>query len=395
MEVRKLYYEDCHLREFSARVLDCRAADGGFQIILDATAFYPEGGGQACDTGTLNGVQVTKVWEAEETVVHLCDAPLSVGAQVQGIIDYDHRFDLMQQHTGEHIVSGIIHRLFGYHNVGFHMGADMVTIDFDGPIPYEDLARIEDLANQAVWEDLDVKCWYPTPEALPQVIYRSKRALPWPVRIVEIPGYDRCACCGVHVARTGEVGMIKLFTCVKFHQGVRIEMACGRRALQYLRRIYDQNRQVCQAFSAKPLETGEAARRMNEALAQEKYRCAGLEKQVFAAIARGFSGRGNVARLAQGLTGNSLRELADAIAQVCGGTAAVFSETQDGCGMCLVDHRGDVKALGRALCDACGGRGGGKEGFFQGSVRADREAVRAFFQNRPENWEIDFPAGKC
>jgi alanyl-tRNA synthetase len=385
METRKLYYEDCHLTSFTARVHSCQETDKGWQIVLDATAFYPEGGGQACDLGTLGGVRVKDVRERGEAVVHLCDGPLIVGAEVQGVIDYERRFDLMQQHTGEHIVSGIIHEWFGYHNVGFHMGAELVTIDFDGPIAPEDLPRIEAAANRAVWQNLPMHIWYPSEEELPTVGYRSKRALPWPVRVVEVPGFDKCACCGVHVAQTGEIGIIKLFTCVKFHEGVRIEMACGGRALNYLTAAYEQNRQVSQAFSAKIMETGEAARRMNEQLAAEKFRAAGLQKQVFDAIADRYRQAGQVLHFEDNLTPAQVRELCDAIGGICGGMAAVFSGSDEaGYSYCLMERGGDLRQLNKAMTAALNGRGGGKPEYQQGSVKAARAAVEDFFkENRP------------
>ena len=373
METRKLYYEDCHQMTFTGQVLACEETEKGWAVTLDKTAFYPEGGGQACDLGTLGEARVLDVRERGEAIVHLCDKPLS--GTVTGSIDWDRRFDQMQQHAGEHIVSGLIHGKYGYHNVGFHVGADVVTIDFDGPIPAEELAWIEKKANEAVWQNLDIHCRYPAQEELPTIAYRTKKALPWPVRIVEVPGIDRCACCGVHVKKTGEIGLIKLFSCVKFHQGVRIEMACGGRALDILSRVYEQNRQVSQAFSAKLLETGAAARKMNEALAAEKFRATALEKQVFASVAEGYRDRGNVLHFADSLAPGAVRELADAIAGVCGGTAAVFS----GGSVCLVNKGGDVKELGSRMAKALEGRGGGKPGFFQGSVRAEREAIEAFF----------------
>ncbi len=159
METRKLYYEDPMLRDFTAVVLDCAPAKGGWAVILDDTAFYPEGGGQSCDIGTLSHVRVLDVQERDGAVVHLCSEPLEVGSAVEGHIHWQRRFDLMQQHTGEHMVSGIIHRRFGLHNVGFHMGADVITIDFDGPIPQEALEQIEQEANQWIWEDLPIRCW--------------------------------------------------------------------------------------------------------------------------------------------------------------------------------------------------------------------------------------------
>ena len=245
-------------------MVSCEPAEKGFEVTLDATAFYPEGGGQACDLGALGSARVLDVREKGEAVVHLCDRALEVGAMVEGNIDYARRFDLMQQHTGEHMVSGVIHKRYGYHNTGFHMGSDVITIDFDGVIPAEDLPAIEAEVNAGIWQDLPLRCWYPAEDELPQVGYRTKKALPWPVRIVEVPGYDKCACCGIHVARTGEVGLVKLFTVISFRGGSRMEMACGKRALAMLNAAFDQNRQVSQAFSAKIWETGEAARRMKE-----------------------------------------------------------------------------------------------------------------------------------
>ena len=378
MDVRKLYYEDCLLREFTAVVTGCQAAEQGYLVTLDATAFYPEGGGQACDQGTLGEAQVLDVQERGGNVVHLCDRPLTPGSTVTGCLNWARRFDLMQQHAGEHILSGLIHQKFGYHNVGFHVGKDVMEVDFDGPIPAEALAELEAAANQAVWEDLPIHCWVPSPEELSQVSYRTKRALPWPVRIVEIPGYDTCACCGIHVARTGQIGLIKILSCVKFHQGVRLEMVCGKRAYEYLCRVYDQNRRVSQAFSAKVLETAAAAKRVNDQLAAEKYRAAALEKRVFSAIAAGYAGTELAVHFEEGLSGAALRELADTIADSCG-IAAVFSGTDAaGYSLCLISRNTDVHILGRALTSQLNGRGGGKPGAFQGSVKAVRAEIECF-----------------
>ncbi len=380
MSTRKLYYEDSHLSRFTARVLSCTRTQGGFEVILDATAFYPEGGGQAADTGVLGGAAVLDTRERGDTVVHLCDQVLEAGTQVEGRIDYEARFARMQQHSGEHIVSGIVSRRYGWHNTGFHMGADVLTIDFDGVIPAEELPAIEAEANGAVWQDLPVRCWYPSPEELPQVPYRSKRALPWPVRIVEIPGFDCCACCGTHVRATGEIGLIKLLSAVHFRGGTRMEMVCGSQALALLSRCYEQNRQVSQAFSVPPEETGAAARRMNEQLAQEKFRAVGLQRQIFGHIAAGYAGRGDTVHFEQALDGAGLRELADAIAQACGGTAAVFSGSEEeGYAYCLAARSGDLRPLGRAMTGALNGRGGGKPNFQQGRLRATRQQIGDFF----------------
>jgi alanyl-tRNA synthetase len=380
MATRKLFYEDCHLTTFTARVLTCEKTAKGWAVTLDATAFYPEGGGQACDLGVLGGAKVLDVREQGAEIVHLCDSALEIGAEVTGTIDWNRRFDQMQQHTGEHILSGLINATFGYHNVGFHVGKEVMEVDFSGPMTLEQALALEAKANEAVWANLPIKCWVPSPEALPQVAYRTKRPLPWPVRIVEVPGYDRCACCGVHVERTGEVGIIKIVSVAKFHEGVRLGMLCGKRAYEYLGQVFEQNRMVSQAFSAKMPETGNAAQRMNEALAAEKFRAAGLEKRLFGYIAEAYRGKGDVVHFEDGLTSAGVRELADAIAAVCTGTAAVLSGTEGNFSVCLVNKHADIKELGSAMNKALNGRGGGKTGCFQGSLKATRSQIEAFFK---------------
>ena len=373
--MEKLYYQDSALRQFSATVTDCVAAEEGFWVCLDATAFYPEGGGQACDLGYIGDARVLDVQEKGDRVTHLCDKMLAVGQKVACCIDWERRFDLMQQHTGEHIVSGVIFQMLGYANVGFHVGADVMTVDFDGEITPEQLKEIEFRANRAVWENITLRCWIPGPEELPNVPYRTKRQLPWPVRIVEIPGVDSCACCGVHTKTTGQVGLIKLFSCVKFHGGARIEMACGKRALEMMNGFYEQNRQVSQAFSAKATETGAAARYMNEQLSLEKFRANGLQRELFALKAKSFAGESVAVCFETGLEGGQLRAFAEELARVCP-VGAVFSENRENnFSVCLAGKVELVKILGAALAKNLSARGGGKPGYYQGSVAGTKEQI--------------------
>lgn len=372
---RKLYYEDGFLTEFTANVLSCREGKDGYRVILDQTAFYPEGGGQGCDLGILGDAKVTDVQEMGEEIVHCCDKPLT--GTVTGKIDWLRRFDLMQQHTGEHILSGVICANYGCNNVGFHIGADTVTIDFDAMIPAEDLLLLEDRANTAIWENTPVLATYPTAEELKTIPYRSKKALDGQVRIVEVPGFDCCACCGTHLKTAGQVGVIKILSAVKFHQGTRLEILCGKRAFSHYQKVWEQNKIVSAAFSAKPLETGAAARRMNEALSAEKFRATGLQKKLMTLTAESYVNQADVIHFAEDLEPALVRELADKIAAQITGTAAVFS----GGSFCLVNHHGEVKELGQKLTEKFGGRGGGKNGVFQGSLQADRAEIEAFFHN--------------
>ncbi len=379
MECRKLYYEDCLLREFTANVTGCQQTEKGWEVTLDATAFYPEGGGQACDLGTLGDARVLDVQEQDSKIVHLCDKPLS--GTVQGKLDWERRFDLMQQHTGEHILSGLIYDRFGWHNTGFHVGKDAMEVDFDGPIPQEALAELEQAANAIVWENRPVNCWIPSPQQLPQVSYRTKRTLDWPVRIVEVPDVDTCACCGVHVAYTGQVGLIKILSAAKFHQGIRIQLVCGKRAYDHIAAAYEQNRQVSQAFSAKVLETGAAAQKTLDTLAAEKLRANTLQSQLFDWIAKDYVNRKDVLFFATPLEGGQLRELAEKIANHCTGYAAVFSPKEGGFAYCLAQPEGDLRQLCTDMNAALSGRGGGKPAFQQGTVSATEEKIRSFFLN--------------
>ena len=379
MEVKKLYYADSHLKDFSAVVTGCEAVKGGWAVTLDATAFYPTGGGQECDLGILGGARVLDVKEQGENILHLCDTPLEVGAEVTGTIDWERRFDHMQQHSGEHLIMGQIYQKFGYHNVGFHMGGHLVTIDLDGPVTWEDLMEIERRTNQIICRNIPVKTWYPSPEELPNVKYRTKKQLPWPVRIVEFGGEDVCACCGTHVKSTGEIGLVKFVSCVKFKEGVRIEMASGRRATELYQQIFEQNRQVSQTFSAKILETGSAARKFNDMLTQEKYRAIGLQRKIFGAIAQSYAGKERAVHFEADLQPGQVRELADAIAEKTD-TAIVYSGCDaTGYSICILSKTQDTRALGKEVNAALNGRGGGKPGAFQGSLKATKEQIEAFF----------------
>ena len=287
----------------------------------------------------------------------------------------------MQLHSGEHIVSGILHRRYGVNNTGFHMGAARTVIDFDGVIPSEALSGIEQEANRAVWQNIPLHIWYPSPEELPAVPYRSKKALPWPVRIVEIPGFDICACCGTHVTATGEIGLIKLYSSVPFRGGSRIEMACGSQALDYLNQVLLESTKAGHLFSVPAEQVGCAAESFSAQLAAQKYRVVELQRKLFRLTAKEYAGQGSVLHFEPGLDSTGIRELTDCIAQQCGGTAAVFSGTDsEGYGYCLANAGEDLRLLGKAMTAALHGRGGGKPGFQQGRVAATEAEIRAFFQ---------------
>lgn len=380
METEKLYYMDPFIREFPASVLSCEAGKNGFQVTLDRTAFYPEGGGQPADHGTLGNAAVTDVHEKGGVIFHTCDKAVEPGSLVNCTIDWARRFDHMQQHSGEHIISGILCQDYHCDNVGFHLGTDTVTIDYNADITWEQALDAERKANEVIWADQEVEIAYPSPEALASLDYRSKKELSGQVRIVTFPEADCCACCGTHVARAGQVGIVKVLSCQKFREGVRIELLCGKRALDYLGRTYDQAKAIGQQLSVKPQDTLTAVERLEAELAAAKVRMAELETSVFDAIAKENEGKGDVVLFQSPMKGDSVRRLADTVAHRCGGLAAVFAGEEGQYAYALVQADGaDISALVKDLNKALNGRGGGRNGFAQGSVQADKAAVEAFF----------------
>ena len=382
MTTEKLYYENCRLAVFTARVLACREREGGFAVLLDRTAFYPGGGGQACDTGTLGSSRVTGMAEENEEILHLCDRPLTPGESVEGRIDWLPRFIRMQQHTGEHILSGLVHRKYGYHNTGFHMNLERIQVDFDGPIPVDALPELESAVNDAVWQNLPVKCCVPGPEELGNLSYRTKRKLSWPVRIVEVPGFDMCACCGVHVAFTGEAGPVKLWSAVPFRGGTRLEMSCGIPALNHLNAVYQQAKEVSRLLSAPVTGIGEATGEIYDQLGKAKYRSRQLELDAIRAGAEKNRGRGDLLLFRETLEPELMVFLADCTAESCGGTAAVFVGAGGTWRWCVIDKTKDLRPLVKTMHETLHARGGGKPGFQQGSAQGEKGAIAAFFRER-------------
>lgn len=285
----------------------------------------------------------------------------------------------MQQHSGEHIVSGILCGKFGCDNVGFHIGHELVTIDFNAELSTNDLIFVEKSANQFIWEDHPVQISYPSPAELETIDYRSKKELSGQVRIVRWPGADCCACCGTHVKSSGQVGVIKLVSCQKFKNGVRIEMAAGGRALEWMNRIAGQNTKVSQLLSVKPGETAAAVERLQKEIYLLKGRVAELEESDFSRKAQELAGKGDVL-LVQGFMGaDSLRKLCGAVKETCGGRCAVFAGDGENFQYAIALDGGDLRAFAKELNAALNGRGGGKPEFVQGSVRASETQIRNFF----------------
>ena len=394
MQRTEKYFENDVFRKTAAGVILAAEADAktdGGRIALDGTVFYPEGGGQPADRGTLTladgtVLNVTDVHETNGIIWHTVDAlpeTAQPGAAVTGTIDWEWRFDKMQQHTGEHILSGILHQMFGAENVGFHIGSDAVRMDTSVPISAKDLREAELAANRIIWENVPVNITYPTREELAALTYRSKKEIEGQVRIVTIPGADVCACCGTHVMRTGEIGVIKILSVQKFKEGSRVEMLCGSRALTYLRDVFEQNHRISVALSAKPLKTADAVERLKADKEQTDYRLNGLEQTLFQQKAEALTGAGDVILFEKSMAPDSVRKLSVAVMETCGGRCGVFSgDDESGYKYAIGQAEGDLRTWVKMLNQALQGRGGGKGSFVQGSVQAKRAEIQAFWDSQ-------------
>lgn len=381
----KLYYENPYCKSFAATVEECSPKGDQFAVVLNRTAFYPEGGGQPADVGVLNTANVLDVHEKDGKILHMTDKPFSVGEQVMGGVNWPHRFSLMQQHSGEHIVSGIVHRFFGLDNVGFHMGSKAITVDFNGELTPENLLTVESLANEAVFRNLPILTQWPSPQELEKLDYRSKKELTGAVRIVTVPGYDVCACCGTHVSRTGEIGAIRLLSSQKYKGGTRVSLLCGWRALEDSREKAGSVGDISAALSAKPEEIAAAVERLLQENNSLKQEAAFLREQIFTAKAEAVApGTKNLVLFENGLAPNDLRRYCLLLSEKCSGTAAVFSGSDEGgYKYAIGSAHDDVRALCKALNQSFSGRGGGSAELAQGSLQGAGAKIEKFLQQYP------------
>ena len=385
----KLFYQNSHLAEFRARVLSCEQAPAGlfgenakgrWAVELDRTAFFPEGGGQYSDTGVLGGAEVTDVQEKDGRIWHLTGSPLSPGSSVDGKIDWEERFMKMQQHSGEHIVSGLVHSGFGYNNVGFHLGSEDCTMDFDGEITREQLVEIEIEANRAVWKNLEIQTLYPSKEELAGMEYRSKIEIEGQVRIIVVPGYDVCACCAPHVARTGEIGLIKLTHMQRYKGGVRVTMLCGVRALEDYRTKQEQAGEISALLCAKENEIAESVRHLREEADSLKYELGDKEKKLVAARAQMIPKDGKpVCVFVEDVEADSMRLLMNQVLDDGHGLCAVFlGDENDGYRYVIGSRSQNMRELVKEFNAAFDGRGGGRPEMVQGTACGKAEEIRTW-----------------
>ncbi len=386
----KLFYEDSYIKEFQARVLSCRERNGGYQAVLTRTAFFPEGGGQSADTGflyTKEGVEirVTDVHEKDGIVYHYISQPVQEGTEVRGKLDFQERFSKMQQHTGEHILSGLVNRHFGYRNVGFHLGTQEVTMDYDGVLTEEDLRQIEYEANEAVAENIPVKVLYPSKEELKNIIYRSKIEIEGQIRIVQIPGYDSCACCAPHVKETGSVGLIKIVGAVHYKGGMRVSILCGFRALEDYRMKERNVAEISNLLSAKQEDTAQAVEHLGQELNRQKEKNKALQERYVALclenIRKNKEPEENIFLFEEELDPGARRDFVNKGMEMTQGLAGVFVGADDsGYQYVLGSRRPDIQETGKKLNARFQGKGGGRPPMIQGSLKGNEQEIREFLK---------------
>lgn len=386
----KLFYKDSYTREFQARVLSCTECKGSYQAVLTRTAFFPEGGGQSADTGffyTEDGreIPVTDVQEKDGIVFHYITSPVKAGEEIKGKLDFEERFSKMQQHTGEHIISGLVNWHFGYHNVGFHLGTEEVTMDYDGILTQEDLEQIEMEANQAVAENIPVVVLYPSEEELKNITYRSKIEIEGQVRIVQIPGYDSCACCAPHVKETGSIGLIKIVGAIHYKGGMRVSMLCGFRALSDYRMKERNVVKISNLLSAKQEDTAQAVERLGQEVNRQKEKIKNLQQRY---VELCLEEAGNKAKTDPGksillfveeLDTAARRNFVNAAMDMTEGYAGVFvGNDEEGYQYVLGSRSRDIQDAGKKLNARFQGKGGGRPPMIQGSLNGKEQALKEF-----------------
>ena len=380
----KLYDKDSYLQEFQATVISCEQKnENTWRMVLDKTAFFPEGGGQTGDTGWLNDVEVVDTHEKNGVIYHETKAPLEAGTQVAGKIDFAARFDKMQQHTGEHILSGIVCSTYNYNNVGFHLSSEITTLDFDGELSTEQVRELEIRVNQAIHENIPVKVKFPTKDELAEMDYRSKIEIEGQVRIVEIPGIDRCACCAPHVKTTAEVGLLKIQSCDRHRGGCRLTIVCGMRALKDYQQKQESVGKVSAALSAKPEKIAEAVEHLQEQQAklreqlnhiqamylQEKLDKIHVEDQC-------------VCIFEEALDSIAMRNFVNGAMERCDGICGAFiGSDKSGYHYILGSKELDVREISKQLNMQFNGKGGGKPQMVQGSLNGTKKEILETIEN--------------
>ena len=382
METVKLYDEHPYDTTFHATIQDIQY-DKNTTLILDQTLFFPEEGGQCADSGTIDGYEVIDVQISKGIIKHILKGhvKLEIGNEIQGEIDWDLRFSNMQNHSGEHIFSGIVHREYGYDNVGFHLGKDVVSVDFNGPIYEVSLRRIEKEVNQVIYENRVIRAYYPSEEELASLNYRSKKEVDSPLRIVEIENCDVCACCAPHVRRSGEVGLFKVVHMMNYKGGVRIFILCGQRALDYVLELDDNMNAIYHMLSANNSSVVKYVKQLidtNNALKQEVFNLNKKEVQRLVEEAN----ENHRYFFVEDLDKNLQREMVNSLAQRLEGYVGVFAGSDRmGYRFILASRNNDTTKLFDVL-KSHGAKGGGNALMVQGYMKTSQDTIEELLKSQ-------------
>ena len=378
----KLFYNDVRKAEFEATVVSCVKNKDRYEVVLDGTYFYPEGGGQPADHGKIDDANVFDVHDKDNEVVHYCDKEVECGKKVKAWVDMERRHRLMQQHSGEHIVSGLIHKHFGYDNVGFHMGSDCITIDFNGPLTSDDLKLVEKEANEAIYRNFDTNIFYPSPEELEKLEYRSKKALEGDVRIVNFKDCDTCACCGLHVVKSGEIGIIKITGSQNYKGGTRVTMLAGKQAREDYAVKDSIVHGISNLLSAKPYETKEAVERLMKERNEIKEQLVAAKKQIFELKRDSVRDDETCAVFFEENTEPfELRLFTEMLLEKVPSAAVFSGNDEEGYKYAVGSTKTDMSAFIKEANKALGGRGGGRGNIMQGAFTASRDETERYIRN--------------
>lgn len=378
----KLFYNDVRKAEFEATVVSCVKNKDRYEVVLDGTYFYPEGGGQPADHGKIDDANVFDVHDKDNEVVHYCDKEVECGKKVKAWVDMERRHRLMQQHSGEHIVSGLIHKHFGYDNVGFHMGSDCITIDFNGPLTSDDLKLVEKEANEAIYRNFDTNIFYPSPEELEKLEYRSKKALEGDVRIVNFKDCDTCACCGLHVVKSGEIGIIKITGSQNYKGGTRVTMLAGKQAWEDYAVKDSIVHGISNLLSAKPYETKEAVERLMKERNEIKEQLVAAKKQIFELKRDSVKDDETCAVFfEENMEHFELRLFTEMLLEKVPSAAVFSGNDEEGYKYAVGSTKTDMSAFIKEANKDLGGRGGGRGNIMQGAFTASRDETERYIRN--------------
>lgn len=374
---KKLFIKNTYIKEFNANIIKLFEENNEFHLLLDQTAFFPEGGGQPCDLGFIDEIPVKYVYEEDDSIYHVVGNLPNKLENLKCILDWNRRFDHMQQHLGQHILSSAFETLCDAETIGFHLGAEYVTIDLNQPLKEGDISSVEYFANQIIFNDLVVETLYPTPEELSVLPLRKKTSVKENIRIVKIDDFDYSACCGTHPNRTGEVGLIKIRKWENYKEGIRIEFVCGNRALKDY--FYKNNitNIASSILSVKDVDIINSIERINEELIVVKKENKNLKEKLMEYESKDLINSSNrikditiISNLYRGRDFGELRQLSSIITNMSKSIVIFGNIIDDKAQLIISRSKGinniNIKAIFDEVIQIIDGKGGGNQFTAQG-----------------------------